>query len=54
MEGMHTNGKIDNKLQDCQNETLFISEMKYRNTNWHELVCINFLFLHKNHHNFVA
>ena len=29
MEGMHTNGRIDNKLQDCQNETLPISEMKY-------------------------
>ena len=26
---MHTNGKIDNKLQGCQNETLLISEMKY-------------------------
>ena len=29
MEGVHTNGRIDNKLQDCQNETLLISEMKY-------------------------
>ena len=29
MEGVHTNGRIDNKLRDCQNETLLISEMKY-------------------------